>query len=109
MGAVVSGLGAAGGFGVPGAATAAQTLNSAFAIAQGNPIPALTQFMGTDAGKGLMTTKIAGNFTLADALTGAEFVQAAENKNVSGMLSAASKLTKNGDYRDWETDRKSVV
>ena len=97
MGAVVSGLGAAGGFGVPGAATAAQTLNSAFAIAQGNPIPALTQFMGTDAGKGLMTTKIAGNFTLADALTGAEFIQAAENKNVSGMLSAASKLTKNGD------------
>ena len=31
------------------------------------------------------------------AVTAAEFIQAAENKNVSGMLSAAAKLTRNGD------------
>ncbi|NBX98257.1 hypothetical protein EBQ81_05355, partial [bacterium] len=58
--AIVSGLGAAGGLGVPGAKEASQYLNAGLAASKGNYIPAVTSLLNTDTGKVLANTPLVG-------------------------------------------------
>ena len=97
FGAVISGLGAAGGFGVPGAEQASQYLNAALAASKGNLLPALTTFLGSDFGKEFSNAKIFGNYTITDAFNAVNLVTAIESGNTTAILAAATQLTKSQD------------
>jgi len=90
--AIVSGLGAAGSFGVPGAKEASQYLNAGLAASKGNYIPAVTSLLNTDTGKGLANTPLVGDLTLNDAFKGLNFVNALQAGEPTQILAAANQL-----------------
>jgi hypothetical protein len=100
VGTLLSGLDAAGTAGVTGAKELGQALNAGLAISKGDYFPALQYAFGkTEIGPELANTKIAGDFTIGDALKGGSFLQALQSENPTVILNAAASLTGSQDLK----------
>jgi len=107
-GAVASGLGAAGGLNIPGAKEAANLFNVGYAASQGNYLPVLNQILSSDVGGQLTNTKIAGDFTLGDAMKAGNFLQAVQSGNPTLILSSAATLTGSNDLKTASAANKLI-
>lgn len=98
--ALLSGIDAAGSFGVPGAKEFGQVLNAGLAASQGNYFPALNIALNqTGLSNELANTKIAGNFTIGDAVKGATFFEALRSENPTAILNSLGSLTGSQDLK----------
>lgn len=98
--ALLSGIDAAGSFGVSGAKEFGQVLNAGLAASQGNYFPALNIALNqTGLSNELANTKIAGNFTIGDAVKGATFFEALRSENPTVILNSLGSLTGSQDLK----------